>query len=214
MTDPRDMRAPSGFHERELRRRDLDPDPIAQFRTWLADAEGAGATLPNAMGLATADASGRPSARHVLLRGLDERGFTFYTNHDSRKGRQLAENPNAAIVFLWKELDRQVTSTGTVRTLSREESEAYFRGRPRTAQLGAWASHQSAVLPDRSLLEDRAREAERRFVDGDVPLPDFWGGFVLSPETIEFWQGRNDRLHDRFRYTSSASGWEIDRLSP
>jgi pyridoxamine 5'-phosphate oxidase len=208
------MHPPPGSHDRELRRRDLDPDPIAQFRTWLAAAEAASIPLANAMGLATADAGGRPSVRHVLLRGLDGRGFRFFTNHHSRKGRQLAENPHAAIVFLWTALDRQVNATGTVEPLPREESDAYFATRPRGAQLGAWASRQSEVLTDRAQLDDRVRRTTERFADQEVPLPEFWGGFVLRPDTIEFWQGRESRLHDRFRYTRSRDVWAIERLSP
>lgn len=214
MTDPRDMQAPSGFHERSLRRDDLDPDPVAQFRSWLSDAERARIDLPNAMGLATSDAAGRPSVRHVLLRGLDERGFSFFTNLASRKGRELAENPHASVVFLWKELDRQVGASGTVTPMSRGDSEAYFATRPRAARIGTWASRQSEVLVDRRELEARVAAAEARFSGEDVPLPDFWGGFLLRPETIEFWQGRESRLHDRFRYTRQDGGWHIDRLFP
>ncbi|MEX2276131.1 MAG: pyridoxamine 5'-phosphate oxidase [Actinomycetota bacterium] len=214
MSDPRDMQARSGFHERTLRRHDLRADPIEQFRSWLSDAERARIPLPNAMSLATADANGRPSARHVLLRGLDERGFTFFTNLASRKGRDLAENPHASIVFLWKELDRQVGASGAVSSLTREESSAYFATRPRAAKIGAWASRQSEILADRAELEERVQAADGRFPGEDVPLPGFWGGFALRAETIEFWQGREDRLHDRFRYARDAGGWRIDRLSP
>lgn len=214
MSEPRSMQAPKGFHPgRSLSRRDLDQDPIAQFDRWLDDAEGAAIPLPNAMALATADAQGRPSVRHVLLRGLEEGAFVFFTNYESRKGRQLAENPNAALVFLWKELDRQVNVTGVVERLPAEASEAYFRSRPHEAQIGAWASRQSRVLADREELERRVRETEERFGD-EVPLPPFWGGFRLLPETIEFWQGRDFRLHDRFRYARTDSGWRIERLSP
>jgi len=209
------MQAPSGFHDdRPLRRADLLPDPIEQFRRWLEHAEGAGVTLPNAMAIATADAQGRPSVRHVLLRGLDDRGFTFFTNHRSRKGRQLAENPNAALVFLWKRLDRQVNVTGSVRDLPDAESDAYFATRPREARLGAWASDQSSVLRDREELDERVADAERRFEGGDVARPPHWGGLIVEPLTVEFWQGRRSRLHDRFRYSRSPDGWRIERLSP
>ena len=208
------MQAPSGFHERRLSRDDLDPDPIVQFRSWLSEADRAQIPLPNAMGLATADAEGRPSVRHVLLRGLDERGFAFFTNHTSRKGRELAENPHAAIVFLWKELDRQVSASGSVSPLSREESAIYFASRPRAARIGAWASRQSAVLDDREELQARVAAVEARFPADDVPLPEFWGGFVLRPEWFEFWQGRESRLHDRFRYARDQNRWHIERLYP
>jgi pyridoxamine 5'-phosphate oxidase len=200
---------------RTLSRGDLDPDPIAQFRRWLGDAEAAAIPLPNAMALATADARGRPSVRHVLLRGVDERGFVFYTNYESRKGRQLAENPHAGLVFLWKALDRQVNVTGAVRRTSREESEAYFRSRPLEARIGAWASHQSRVLTSRQELEARVAEIEARYRGGEVPLPPFWGGFRVDPDTVEFWHGRVHRLHDRFRYARGDDGrWRLERLSP
>jgi pyridoxamine 5'-phosphate oxidase len=216
MTDPRNMQAPTGFHEdRPLDRDDLLDDPIAQLTRWLTDAEAAGVPLPNAMGVATADADGRPSVRHVLLRGVDERGFEFFTNYDSRKGRQLAANPHAGLVFLWKELDRQVNVTGTVSRSSEESSDTYFAARPRDAQLGAWASRQSAVLGGREELEAQIAKVAARF-PGKVPRPPFWGGFLVHPETIEFWQGRRHRLHDRFRYLREAPGdaWRIERLSP
>ena len=216
MTDPRNMRAPTGFHQdRALDRDDLLDDPLAQFLRWLTDAEAAGVPLPNAIGVATADADGRPSVRHVLLRGVDERGFEFFTNYDSRKGRQLAANPHAGLVFLWKELDRQVNVTGRVSRSSEASSDAYFAARPRDAQLGAWASRQSAVLGGREELEAQIAEVAARF-PGEVPRPPFWGGFLVHPETIEFWQGRQHRLHDRFRYARAASGeaWHIERLSP
>ena len=216
MTDPRNMRAPTGFHQdRALDRDDLLDDPLAQFLRWLTDAEAAGVPLPNAMGVATADADGRPSVRHVLLRGIDDRGFEFFTNYDSRKARELAANPHAGLVFLWKELDRQVNVAGRVSRSSEASSDAYFAARPRDAQLGAWASRQSAVLGGREELEAQIAEAAARF-PGEVPRPPFWGGFLVHPETIEFWQGRRHRLHDRFRYARAASGdaWHIERLSP
>ena len=214
MTDPRDMQAPTGFHEdRSLDRDDLSDDPITLFHTWLADAEAAGVPLPNAMAVATADAQARPSVRHVLLRGADERGFVFYTNYESRKGRQLTENPWAGLVFLWKELDRQVHVRGPVERVDPVESDAYFATRPRDAQLGAWASHQSEPLADREELEVRLAATAQRFPD-DVPRPPNWGGFRVTPSEIEFWQGRRHRLHDRFRFTAAADGWLIERLSP
>lgn len=214
MTDPREMGAPSGFHDdTPLERADLLDDPIEQLRAWLADAEAARIPLPNAMGLATAGGDGRPSVRQVLLRGLDARGLVFYTNHESRKGRELAENPAAGLVFLWKELDRQVTVRGAVEPLSAEESDAYFASRPRPAQLGAWASRQSTVLRDREQLEAAVEAADQRY-PGDVPRPPYWGGLLVTPDTFEFWQGRRHRLHDRFRYTRAEAGWRVERLAP
>jgi pyridoxamine 5'-phosphate oxidase len=200
-----------------LDRSDLLDDPVAQFLSWLADAEASGIALPNAMALATAGADARPSVRHVLLRAADDRGFVFYTNHESRKGRQLAENPHAALVVLWRELDRQVSVTGRVDLAADDEADAYFATRPRGAQLGAWASPQSAMLDDRAELERRVAEAEERFRGADVPRPPQWGGYRLVPDSIEFWQGRAFRLHDRFRYErdgAAPSGWRIERLAP
>jgi pyridoxamine 5'-phosphate oxidase len=216
MSDPRAMHAPSGFHDDQpLERDDLMDDPIEQFRHWLADAERAGVPLPNAMTLATTDAAGRPSARHVLLRGVDGRGFQFFTNRESRKGRQLAEVPRAALAFLWKELDRQVEVTGTVDLLPDRESDEYFASRPRDAQLGAWASPQSATISGRGQLEARLAEATARF-PGEVPRPPHWGGYVVRPGTIEFWQGRRHRLHDRFLFTAESprGPWRVERLAP
>jgi len=214
MSDPRQMHAPSGFHEdRPLDRTDLLDDPIDLFRRWLGDAEGAGVPLPNAMAIATADGRGRPSVRHVLLRGVDERGFQFFTNRESRKGRQLAENPWAGLVFLWKELDRQVHVTGPVSELGDEESDEYFATRPRDAQLGAWASSQSTPIGGREELDVAMAAAAARFPD-EVTRPTHWGGYLVRPDTIEFWQGRRHRLHDRFLYTAASSGWLIERLAP
>jgi pyridoxamine 5'-phosphate oxidase len=210
------MQAPSGLRPgRTLRRDDLDADPMRQLDRWLADADAGGVALPNAMALATAGANGQPSVRHVLLRGIEPEGLLFFTNYDSRKGRNLAENPRAGVVFLWREMDRQVSATGRVRRLSREDSEAYFQERPREAQIGAWASRQSSPIADRDELEAEVRKAERRFEGSEVPLPPFWGGFCLIPDAFEFWQGREHRLHDRFRYDGSPGGaWRIQRLAP
>ena len=205
-------------HEhRALDRGDLLDDPTAMFLRWLADAEQTGIPLPNAVALATTGADERPSVRHVLLRAADERGFVFYTNHDSRKGRQLAENPRAAFVVLWRELDRQISVTGRVDRIADAESDAYFATRPRGAQIGAWASPQSAVIADRPELDGRVAQIEERFAGADVPRPPHWGGYRLAPDSFEFWQGREFRLHDRFRYEidpAAASGWRIDRLAP
>ena len=210
--------ASQGSHEhRELRRADLHPDPIGQFLRWFGDAEAAGIALPNAMALATTGADGQPSVRYVLLRDADERGFVFYTNHGSRKGRQLDENPRAAIVFLWKEIDRQVSVTGGVRRVEDDESDAYFATRPREAQIGAWASPQSSVLSDRRELEERVGDVSARFRDAPIPRPPHWGGYRLTPDAVEFWQGRPFRLHDRFLYTRDGddrTGWRVERLSP
>lgn len=193
---------------------DLAADPIDQLRLWLDQAREAYPEEFTAMTLATADCEGRPSARVVLLKGLDERGLVFYTNYDSRKGRELAENPRAALVFYWASLDRQVRIEGTVERTSREEAESYFLSRPLGSRLGAWASPQSRPIAGRGELERRLREAEERFGE-EVPLPESWGGYRLRPETIEFWQGRPSRLHDRLCYSLQAGGgWKIERLAP
>jgi len=197
-----------------LRRGDLSADPIQQFQQWLQQALDAELPEPTAMTLATADHSGRPSARIVLLKGLDARGFVFYSNYESRKARELAVNANAALVFHWAELERQVRICGSVGRISREEAAIYFKSRPRGHQLGAWVSTQSEVIASRDLLEERLEELERKYPD-TVPLPPFWGGYVLAPTELEFWQGRPNRLHDRFRYTRQADGlWLVERLSP
>jgi len=217
MSDTEGMRSQGSHEHRELRRADLHPDPIGQFLHWFENAEAARIALPNAMALATTGADGEPSVRHVLLREADQRGFVFYTNHGSRKGRQLDENPRAALVFLWKALDRQVSVTGEVRRVDDAESDAYFATRPREAQIGAWASAQSSVLRDRDELEQRVEEATARFRGAAIPRPPHWGGYRLTPDTVEFWQGRAFRLHDRFLYIRDAderTGWRVERLSP
>ena len=192
----------------------VSPDPVAEFDRWFSQAQEAKVLEPNAMALATATRDGTPSVRMVLLKGFDERGFVFFTDYRSRKGAELEGNPRAALAFYWGELERQVRITGTVELTSAQESEEYFRTRPRGSRLGAWVSHQSRVIPSRDLLESRLREVEERFPTDDVPLPPHWGGYRLRPEEVEFWQGREDRLHDRIRYLRDGSGWKVERLSP
>jgi pyridoxamine 5'-phosphate oxidase len=197
-----------------LRRADLDPDPIAQFQKWFAQAMAAEIVEPNAMTLATVGADGQPWSRIVLLKGIDQRGFSFFTNYESRKGRELAANPKASLTFFWGGLERQVLVGGTVAKLSREESEAYFALRPLGSQRGAWVSRQSTVVANREYLEHRLAEVETQFGE-KVPTPPYWGGYVLNPTTVEFWQGRPNRLHDRLRYQRKEGGnWVIERLSP
>jgi pyridoxamine 5'-phosphate oxidase len=193
---------------------DLAESWHVQLATWLEDAVAADLTESNAITLATADEQGRPSARTVLLKSFDERGLTVFTNYTSRKGRELEANPHGALVLAWVDLQRQVIACGPVARVTAEESAAYFRSRPRGAQLSAWASHQSEVIASREHLEQRRVELERRFADEDVPVPDFWGGLRLAPETVEFWQGRPDRLHDRLRFRKDPDGWLVERLAP
>jgi pyridoxamine 5'-phosphate oxidase len=197
-----------------LRESDADPNPIEQFRGWFGEALAADIHEPNAMILATASPDGLPSARVVLLKGFDERGFVFYTNYEGRKSRELEANPRAALLFYWGELERQVRVEGRVSRVPDRESDAYFAGRPRGSQLGAWASEQSRPVRDRGALERRQRELEDEYEGREVPRPPFWGGYRVEPETMEFWQGRENRLHDRLRYRRSRGGWEIERLQP
>jgi pyridoxamine 5'-phosphate oxidase len=197
-----------------LRRADLHADPIAQFNLWMDQALGADLPEPTAMTLATVDRAGRPSARIVLLKGVDENGFLFFTNYESRKGRELADNPHAALVFYWAELERQVRVTGTVSKSSSETAGKYFQSRPRGHQLGAWVSNQSEVVTNRAVLEQQFLEFEAKYPD-TVPLPYYWGGYIVWPVEVEFWQGRPNRLHDRFRYTRRPDHtWVIERLAP
>lgn len=208
------LEAASQYTRGALDRDDLDPDPIALFRAWFQTARDAGVHEPTAMTLATASPDGMPSARMVLLKGVDDRGFVFYTNYESRKGREIESNPHAALVFYWAPLERQVRVAGAVERLSRAESDVYFQSRPPGSRLGAWASHQSEAIPDRGVLDARLDELARQYADGEIPLPPFWGGLRVVPTAIEFWQGRLNRLHDRFLYTRDGQSWRIERLSP
>lgn len=210
LSDVRRVYATGGLQEE-----DLAPGPIEQFQRWLALAAEADPNDYTSMTLATADREGRPSARIVLLKGCDERGFVFYSNYESRKGRDIEANPFVALLFYWPAFERQVRIEGRVEKVTREESEAYYRTRPRGSRLGAWASRQSTVIGGRAELEERVRALEERFPDDDIPLPEDWGGYRVVPERIEFWQGRPDRLHDRLRYRWLPDGsWTIERLSP
>jgi pyridoxamine 5'-phosphate oxidase len=194
---------------------EFSPDPLEQFARWFEDARRAGLELPEAMTLATADGDGTPSARMVLLKGVDERGFVFFTNYESRKGRELADNPRAALVFHWPLAPRrQVLVTGSVERVPDAESEEYFRSRPRGSRLAALASRQSTVLPDREALDRAFAELESKHPGVDVPRPGWWGGYVLRPHTVEFWQNRPNRLHDRLRYRRDGGAWILERLSP
>jgi pyridoxamine 5'-phosphate oxidase len=205
----------SDYSRGKLQRSDLDPDPIAQFNRWLKDACDAGVIEPTAMSLATAGADGQPWLRTVLLKGLDERGFVFFSNLESRKARQLAENPRASLLFPWLALERQVIVTGSAEKLATTEVLRYFLTRPRESQLAAWASQQSQAISSRKLLEAQWERMKAKFSAGDVPLPSFWGGYRIKPQTIEFWQGRRSRLHDRFEYARQPDGlWRIERLAP
>ena len=198
-----------------LTRKNVDPNPFKQFEQWFQAAVEAEPILPEAVSLATATREGKLSSRMVLLKDFDETGFVFYTNYESRKGIELAENPNAALVFYWRQLERQICITGTVSRVSREESEAYFRTRPRGSQIGALTSPQSQVVASREVLERRFQQLMAEYEGREIPLPSYWGGYRLSPATIEFWQGRSDRLHDRFLYKRQSGGpWQLERLSP
>ena len=216
MLDPRQLAAlRAEYSERGLRRADLDADPIAQFKTWLTEAVARDLIEPNAMTLSSLDQNGQPWSRIVLLKGCDQRGFVFFTNLQGAKSRQLIAHPRAALTFWWGALERQVNVTGKTTVVSRDEAEPYFRSRPVSSQLGAWASRQSEVIPDRATLEKQFDEARAKHGEENVPMPPHWGGFCVHPQTVEFWQGRRSRLHDRFRYSRQENGeWLIDRLAP
>lgn len=204
----------SEYKHAALDEHDVDRDPFRQFAHWFDAALAAKVPEPNAMTLATVDAGGRPAARIVLLKEVDARGFTFYTNYESRKGRELAVQPYASLLFFWPELERQVRLEGSVEKVDPATADAYFRVRPKLSRIGAWASPQSAPLPDRAALEARFAEAGRRFPDEEVPRPPHWGGYRLLPDVFEFWQGRASRLHDRIAYSREQGHWRIGRLAP
>ncbi len=199
-----------------LLEKDLAKDPFRQFEKWFQEAQAAKLIEPNAMTLSTVGSDGRPSSRTVLLKGVDGRGFVFYSNYESRKGRELANIPRASLVFPWLALERQVIAEGAVTQLPREESEAYFHSRPRASQLGAWVSQQSSVITGRDVLEEAMKTLEKKYAGVEVPLPPTWGGYRVAPESVEFWQGRRSRLHDRLRYRreGKSGDWVIERLAP
>lgn len=197
-----------------LAEKDLAKDPFRQFEKWFAEAGAAKIAEPNAVVLSTSTRDGRPSSRVVLLKGLDGRGFVFYSNYESRKGRELDANPRASLCFPWIGMERQVIAEGAIARVAREESEAYFHSRPRASQLGAWASPQSTIIPNRRVLDDSLKALEDKYAGQEIPLPPQWGGWRLTPEMVEFWQGRRNRLHDRLRYRKEKDGWVIERLAP
>ncbi|WP_142453213.1 pyridoxamine 5'-phosphate oxidase [Gracilimonas mengyeensis] len=202
------------YSKHALDESDVDANPIHQFESWLTEALESQVPEPNAMTLATVDAKSKPHARIMLLKGVDERGFIFYTNYGSDKGSDLESNPNAALCFLWLELERQVRVEGLIEKLPREESKEYFHSRPHASQLGALASNQSEVVENREYLEKKIESLEGEYAEGEVPMPDTWGGYVLKPTAVEFWQGRRSRLHDRVKYERAGDDWIIKRLSP
>ncbi len=203
------------FEKAGLHRRDLNPDPVQQFANWFEDVQRAGYRMPNAVTLATVSPDGQPSLRMVLLKRFDEQGFVFYTNYESRKAKEIAENPKVALHFPWHDLERQVIITGTAEKVSTAESVKYFLTRPKGSQIGAWVSNQSSVISSRQALMMKFEEMKRKFEHGEVPLPSSWGGYRIAPTSFEFWQGQKSRLHDRFRYLPDGlGGWKIERLAP
>lgn len=202
------------YTQERLDESDVDSDPIKQFQQWFEQTVAAQLPEPNAMTLATATKDGVPSARIVLLKGVDERGFVFYTNYESHKGNELAENPKAALVFLWKQLERQVRIEGRVEKVAAEEADEYFQSRPIESRLGAWTSDQSRVIPNREALEQRFEELKQKYQNQEIPRPPHWGGYRVIPHLIEFWQGRPSRLHDRLCYRKKSDRWVIERLAP
>ena len=203
------------YKQGSLDRADLCPTPFVQFAQWFQQANNSEVLEVNAMQLATASLTGRPSVRTVLMKGFDEQGFVFYTNYESQKAREIAENPQVSALFFWKELERQVEITGKVEKIAPADSLKYFLSRPQSSQLGAWVSQQSSIIESRAVLEQKLVGMQQKFAQGDIPLPDFWGGFRIIPGTVEFWQGKPNRLHDRFEYRlNTGKSWDIVRLSP
>lgn len=212
MTSIADIR--KDYKLRSLTEADVSADPIVQFKAWWDEAIASAIEEVNAMTLATVSPEGRPSARIVLLKGFDENGFVFFTNYQSRKGKEMEENPHAALVFFWKELERQVRIEGSIDKVSEQESDTYYHSRPAGSQVGAWASPQSDVIGGREVIEQNYAELEKKFAGQEIPRPGFWGGYVLRPSQIEFWQGRSSRLHDRILYRVENGEWKIERLAP
>ena len=203
-----------GYKDKGLEKEDLNADPIIQFKSWFEDAKKS-EPIPTAMSLSTVNNNGEPTLRTVLLKLFDQRGFVFFTNYKSRKAGHITDNPNVAVLFNWVALERQVTITGVAEKIKTKESKKYFMSRPRGSQLGAWVSDQSSVLSSRKILELELKEMKRKFSDGEIPLPDFWGGYRIIPKSFEFWQGRPNRLHDRFIYSMQSNElWKIDRIAP